>query len=72
MASTSTATSSFSSAHPALLQFVVGFLLLIAAAWFANISDETGDIAAGILAILWILFLMNHSNFLAGLAPKGA
>ena len=67
-----TALSGLESAHPALLQFVVGFLLLIAAAWFANISDETGDIAAGILAIMWILFLMNNSSFLTGLAPKGA
>ncbi len=63
---------STTTAHPVLLQFVVGFLLVIVAAWFSNISDETGNIGAGILAMMWILFLMKNNSFLAGITPKGA
>lgn len=57
------------SSHPVLLQFTVGFVLIIVAAWFANISDDTGNFATGLFALLWLLWLMNNSSRLKGITP---
>lgn len=58
-----------STSHPVLLQFTVGFVLIIVATWFANISDDTGNFAAGLFALLWLLWLMNNSSRLKGITP---
>lgn len=68
-AKTSTTTTKATSGHPVLLQFVVGFGLVLLAAWFANISDDTGNLAAGLFALLWLLWLMNNSSKLKGITP---
>ena len=58
-----------STSLPVLLQFLVGFLLIIIATWFANISDDTGNLAAGLFALLWLLWLMNNSSKLRSITP---
>lgn len=68
-ASTSKTASTSSSSHPVLLQFVVGFVLIIIATWFANISDDTGNVAAALFALLWLLWLMNNANKLRSITP---
>ena len=55
--------------HPVLLQFVVGFGLILVAAWFSNISDDTGNVGAALFALLWLLWLMNNSSKLKGITP---
>lgn len=55
--------------HPVLLQFIVGFALILVAAWFADISDDTGNLTAGLFALLWVLWLMNNSSRLKGITP---
>lgn len=57
--------------HPALLQFVVGFLLIVTLAWFSNISDDTGNLGAGIIAIFWFLWLMKNGAKLKSITPGG-
>ncbi len=66
---TAKATAKTSSSHPVLLQFIVGFLLIILASWFANISEDTGNLAAGLFAMLWLLWLMNNSSRLRSITP---
>lgn len=67
--STSKTASTSSNSHPVLLQFVVGFVLIIIATWFADISDDTGNVAAALFALLWLLWLMNNSSKLRSLVP---
>ena len=67
--STAKTTSKASTSHPVLLQFTVGFMLILLASWFANISDDTGNLVAGLFALLWLLWLMNNSSRLKGITP---
>ena len=55
--------------HPVLLQFTVGVVLILVASWFANISDDTGNVAAAFFALLWLLWLMNNANKLRSITP---
>jgi len=66
---TTKSTTTASSSHPVLLQFFVGFILIVIAAWFANISDDTGNLASGLFALLWLLWLMNNSSKLRSITP---
>ncbi len=68
-ATTTKAATTASSGYSPLLQFFVGFLLILVAAWFSNISDDTGNAGAGLFALLWFLWLMNNSSKLKGLIP---
>lgn len=56
------ATSGSNTSHPVLLQFLVGFVLIVIAAWFSNISEDTGNLGAAFFALLWLLWLMNNSS----------
>lgn len=56
------ATSGGNTSHPVLLQFLVGFVLIVIAAWFSNISEDTGNLGAAFFALLWLLWLMNNSS----------
>ena len=67
--SNSTGTSAASTSHPVLLQFVVGFVLILVAAWFSNISDDTGNVGAAFFALLWLLWLMNNASKLRSITP---
>lgn len=67
--STPKTASTSSNSHPLLLQFVVGFVLIIVATWFADISDDTGNVAAALFALLWLLWLMNNASKLKGITP---
>lgn len=62
-------TATASTSHPVLLQFVVGFVLVLIASWFANISDDTGNVVAALFALLWLLWLMNNGSRLKGITP---
>ena len=66
---TSTTKSSSSTSHPVMLRFVVGFLLIIVAAWFSNISEDTGNAGAALFALLWIIWIMNNSSKLRSITP---
>lgn len=55
--------------HPVLLQFTVGVVLILVASWFANISDDTGNVGVAFFALLWLLWLMNNSGKLKGITP---
>lgn len=68
-ATTSKTAAKNSSSHPVLLQFTVGFMLILIASWFANISDDTGNVAAAFFALLWLLWLMNNASKLKGITP---
>lgn len=62
-------TQTTSSNHPVLLQFVVGFVLILVATWFSNISDDTGNVGAALFALLWLLWLMNNYSKLGSITP---
>ena len=66
---TAKATTTATSSHPVLLQFTVGFVLILVASWFANISDDTGNVAAAFFALLWLLWLMNNASKLKAITP---
>jgi hypothetical protein len=67
--STNKTAATATSGHSPLLQFVVGFLLILVAAWFSNISDDTGNLGAGLFALLWFLWIMNNSSKLKNILP---
>lgn len=69
MPTTNAKPSTTSSTHPALLQFTVGVLLILLATWFADISDDTGNLAAALFSLLWLLWLMNNSGKLKSITP---
>lgn len=62
-------TTSSGTTHPALLQFTVGVLLILLATWFADISDDTGNLTAALFSLLWLLWLMNNSGKLKSITP---
>ena len=62
-------TTASTSSHPVLLQFTVGVVLVLIASWFANISDDTGNVGVAFFALLWLLWLMNNSGKLKGITP---
>lgn len=68
-ASTTQTAQTASTSHPVLLQFTVGFVLILVASWFANVSDDTGNLAAALFALLWLLWLMNNASKLKGITP---
>lgn len=67
--SSSTPKKATAASHPVLLQFTVGVVLILVASWFANISDDTGNVAAAFFALLWLLWLMNNANKLRSITP---
>lgn len=67
--STASSSTSSSTSHPVLLKFVVGFLLIIVAAWFSNISEDTGNAGAALFALLWFLWIMNNASKIKTIVP---
>ncbi len=43
-----------------VIEVAFGIGLIIALSWFANINDDTGNVAVAGLLLLWGLWIMNN------------
>lgn len=51
-------------------QVLVGVLLIIFLSWFAGISEHTGNLAVGIVLLLWFLYLLSNGSKIQAFASK--
>lgn len=53
-----------------LYQFIVGLLFVGGLTWYANINDDTGNTAALVVGLMWLLWAIFNSSVISGVAGK--